>query len=738
MTIILPFLLALSSSASLTVTQEDTKAPLIQNGGNVERDINDLSINSPLSSTSGTEAVGTEAVGTQSSPAITNEPVQTCDAEGACIINYPAAFFSRYNPVTALDMVANVPGFQVDDGDGSRGFAGSAGNVLINSERPATKSESASDILSRIPASSVQQIDLIRGQTGGLDLRGQSVAINVILSTDSKNAITYEFSQNARLDAVGFFPFGRASYTDRSGAFTYTLGAEAERFRRRFAGPEELLDGAGNLLEFRDEFFQADGFRGELNLNGQYKAGVNIFRFNGSISYEEQDGGEVSQRIPTNQDPLFFLLQGNNRTGFSVETGAEFERPIGKDISAKIIGLYRRNDSGNGGSLASGPLQEDVFLSSVTDNDSLNTETILRTEIDYSGINGHLLEFSAEGAINRLDSAFSLLVDSDDGLGLVLINVAGAITQVEERRGDFSLSDSFKVGPIALDAVFAAEVSNIEQTGGFAADRSFFFIKPSLTATYAPNKQLQFRARALREIGQLNFFDFVSSTDLGDNELALGNPDLNPETTWTIDTTVERRFGDIGAISITGFYNFISDVSDVLPIGAGLEVPGNIGSGIRRGASAEITLPLDRLGLSNSRLDVAGRYQNSEVTDPVTGGIRRLSNERLWRIDVDFRQDIVAQKWAWGFDGTIRGDELAFGLDELDNNIRRPDLDAFIETTRVKGVKIRLEMGNVLNEGFDRERTVFLTERGSSDVNFQEIRERNIGRRLSLSISGNF
>ncbi len=666
-------------------------------------------------------------------------PIQQCANNDSCVITYPAGFFDRYNPITALDIIRNVPGFQIDDGDGSRGFAGAAGNVLINSERPATKSGSASSILSRIPASSVEKVDLIRGQTGGLDLRGQSVAVNVILRSDAGSTITWQAGKNFRFNEAGIFPSGEISYTDSAGDLTYTAGAQVERFRRRFGGSEFLVNDLGDILETRDELFSENGFRGELNLNGQLKAGKTTYRLNSSLSYFEENGGEVSERFPPGGTPISFVLQGDGGdSGYSAEIGGEVEREFSSDLTAKLITLYRINDNSNGGSLAVGATLDSAAITSVTQSDTINTESIIRTEIDYKGIKGHLLEFSAEGAINRLESAFSLLVDSNDGLGLTTIIVPGAETEVRELRGDLSVSDSFKVGQVAIDAIFAAELSNIEQTGGFEENRTFFFIKPSLTVTWSPNQTTQLRLRTLREIGQLDFFDFVSSTDLNDNELALGNPDLAPDTSWVFDATVEKRFGDIGAISFTGFYNLISDVSDVLPIGNGLEVPGNIGSGTRRGIAAELTLPLDRFAIKNGRFDFSGRYQSSEVTDPVTGMSRRLSSEDNWRVDFEFRQDLTAQRWAWGWNASIRDAFFRFGLDELDEFRRRPSLDFFVETTRFAGIKINLEIENLFNEGFDRRRSVFLGERGSSGIDFEELRERNSGRRANLTFSGTF
>ena len=48
------------------------------------------------------------------------------------IVDYAASFFDRYQPSTALEIVSQVPGFVLNDGDSERGFGGAVGNVLIN------------------------------------------------------------------------------------------------------------------------------------------------------------------------------------------------------------------------------------------------------------------------------------------------------------------------------------------------------------------------------------------------------------------------------------------------------------------------------------------------------------------------------------------------------------------------------------------------------------------------------
>ena len=63
--------------------------------------------------------------------------------------SYDAKYFAQYAPRTALDIVSRIPGFSLELGNsGLRGFSGAAGNVVIDGQRPSSKSESP-----RIPVS---------------------------------------------------------------------------------------------------------------------------------------------------------------------------------------------------------------------------------------------------------------------------------------------------------------------------------------------------------------------------------------------------------------------------------------------------------------------------------------------------------------------------------------------------------------------------------------------------------
>ncbi len=667
-------------------------------------------------------------------PATPLSPETAC-AASSCSTVYEVGFFDIYAPVTALDMVNNLPGFSINDGNtGARGFGGAAGNILINGERVSSKSEAPSDILANIPAADVSQIIVIRGQGSGTDLRGQNTIANVI-RIGGRATGTWSVRGSSPQPGARLGPSGSFSYSNSVGALSYTFGSEGGRSYFRNQSEEQVLTADGSLLELRDEGYSQSRDDLELNLNGTYYGAATRYGFNIRLEREDRDGSERSLRTPNDQ-ATFLLVQRTKRQEDELEFGVDAERSFGARTSAKLIALYRQEDDGRFTDLVQGPPDAPGQIDTEAITDRTSTEKILRLEADYFGFQDHLFEASVEGAINRLDSDFRLF--ESDGLSLVPVPVPGARTEVEEQRLDLSISDSFSVGALAVDLEIAAEASEISQTGGFAEERSFFYWKPSAILTYPLDDNSLIRSRVRRRVSQLNFSDFVSAADLGDDELSLGNPTLTPETTTTLDVTWEYRSDGISSVSLTTFYDWIKDVEDVLPLQDGLETPGNIGSGWRYGLRGKITSPLESLGLANARLDIDGRWQNSGVTDPVTGGQRVLSNERAWRVEASIRQDLPTVKLGWSLSGSLRDGFKRFGLDEIDQFEGSGNLSGYIESRAIESLRIRFGINSILKSADNRNREVYERSRASSALSFREFRDRNRSRSIYLEVRGVF
>ena len=664
------------------------------------------------------------------------QPGEACQ-DNTCSTSYPVSFFDIYAPVSALDMVRNLPGFELDDGDTeSRGFGRSAGNVLISGERISTKNDSISNILARIPATDVKEIVVIRGQTGGLDLVGQSVIANVVRKGEDASG-TWNFFGAVNAPDTDFQPFLELTFTDTIDGLNYTVALTGGTYKILHESNENVFDGQEKLAERREERLDVDGEEFTFSLNATLDNDLGKFGFNTSLSYFDEAGGETSIRRPTT-GIASSLFEASNDKQSSFEVGLDYERALGKEWNTKIIAVHTHDNNDSTGALSIGQPETLGTIFTRTTFDTIEKETIVRLELDYTGIQEQLIEIFAEGTINELESQFALSERDDDNDRLIDIDVPGAVTTVKEERIDFGASDSFKLGKINIDAIVGAEYSTISQTGGFAEERNFFFWKPNLSASYNVTPSTLVRSRLFRDIGQLDFFDFVSQADLGDVELSLGNPTLEPETTVTIALDIETRFDELGFISISAFYDEISDVIDLLPLEGVLEIPGNIGDGRRFGFTTEMTLPLDAILIKQGRLDISGRWQNTNVTDPLTGRNRVLSNERQWEAEATLRQDITERNLAWSITVFAYDDLPQFGLDEIDTQGGYFDIDAFIEIRASSDIRVRFGVENAFRHGPDRERSVFEGSRNASILAFVEHRQRSLSREWFIDISGNF
>ena len=674
------------------------------------------------------------------------------------VVDFPAAFFARYQPVTALDMVQQVPGFQLNNGSGERGFGASAGNILINDRRLSAKQDQPSSILDRIPASRVERIELIRGQRGNIDMLGQTVVANVLLRGDVPAATRWQASV-----LKNFLDSSRdltdlamdVSRSDRWRNVDYNTGVA---LTRRVTGDEivvDVLDGDGNLIEERLEEQEEEAYNANGNLNLSTMFGRTLVQLNSRLAWQDFDTTVVSDRTPVNTsgEPRQVTFTRDNDSK-SIEVGVDAERSFTADLIGKGIVLFFQNDSDTSNTQR---IVEDMAgqtLFRVADSDVKTTETITRLEFDWTGWHRHAVQFNIEGALNVIDGT---LVQTDDtGSGPMPVEVPFGNTRVEELRGDLLLKDTWSLGEWVVDYGLGAEFSEITQTGDANRTRSFNFIKPQSLITWAPQQGMQTRLRMAREVAQLNLSDFVTTTQFQDDNLLLGGQDLEPESTWIAALTYERRFGELGVVSLTGFHHWISDAQDLVPLTDDTDAPGNIGDGRRWGLELESTLPLERLGLTGARLDLKVRWQDSTVVDPVTGidriltgrseqqgpptfSFRTVDNNYDYIYDVAFRQDFQDARVAWGWDIADRGERTWFKVNEL--NLYNEDgieMNVFIETTRWLGIKIRLAGTNLMHFTETRDRAIYEGRRDLSPVSRRELTETREGRRLTLTLSGSF
>ena len=99
---------------------------------------------------------------------------------------YTPADFAQYAPRSALDMLQQVPGFNIQESFGQgRGLGEATGNVLLNGERISSKSDTVTQRVARVTAGEVVRIELVDGAT--LDIPGLTGRVaNIVTSRSSR------------------------------------------------------------------------------------------------------------------------------------------------------------------------------------------------------------------------------------------------------------------------------------------------------------------------------------------------------------------------------------------------------------------------------------------------------------------------------------------------------------------------------------------------------------------------
>ncbi|NNE38500.1 MAG: TonB-dependent receptor [Gammaproteobacteria bacterium] len=636
----------------------------------------------------------------------------------------------------------------MDNGDDTRGFANSAGNILVNGRRPSVKQDTPSAILARISANSVERIDLIRGQVLGIDMQGQSVIANILLKEEVPAAVQWKTITGKVFDEDFINLNGDISLTHKWKDIDYILGVQLDQHAHHWEGTRSYFFGDDNLVEDRvDDTSQRHSF-----VSGSFGSSTwlkkNFIEFNSRVRVDDNSVPLISIRTPITDPEPHRELFDNDSVRTNIEASMNVTRSFNHDLTTKGIFLYSQLDNDQYATQTIFDTNDELDLFRESDKNTLTQEGIVRVETNWTGLDHHFIQFNIEGAYNRLTSSLRQTVDT--GAGPKRENVPGSNTKVEEYRSDILLLDNWNIGPFEVEYGLGVEVSNISQTGDAGLERDFFFLKPQAGIVYTPHINTQARLSLQREVSQLDFNDFVSVVALQDDDITLGNPNLKPESIWKVELGYEYRFSAAGAFNIALFHHWISDVEDLLPITDTRDAPGNIGDGKRWGVNLEVALPLDWLGIGNSRLDIRTRWTDSSVKDPVTGKTRKLSaigglgGPFIYReediklsSEIKFRQDFEDERIGWGWELRSRTKRTLFKIDELDTYNEDFDIMAFVESTRWFGIKMSL-IARYLTDERERIRTIYENQRSLSVIETTEIQRQSLIGQIDFVLSGNF
>lgn len=685
---------------------------------------------------------------------------------------YPASYFEEFAPITAQDMLDRIPGVgsatgggnnfgggRSGGGRGGRGLgSGSGGSqVLINGKRTAGKSNATSGQMNRITADQVDYIEIIRGTSGDLDVRGSGQVVNVVLLEElSSSSISYEANMDRYIDHKTQ-PGGQLSYSGQSGGLNYMLSAVAEpRHNYRLSTESSILGDFSPNDEVREERTREQtSYNFSVNLGYEINARSSA-RFN-ALYAENDDPAEV-MRYTTDLKvtPNTLALEREDILGDrdNWEIGGDYEYLMDNGSRFKVLFISNENFGSSERErydiFDDGTEVKDLFLASA----STTRERIVRGSYTMDLFEGQDIEFGAERAQTILDSSLALGLPSSTGTpsdafgGLVPFPVSNANSSVEEIRYEPFVIHNWIISPrMSLESTLLYELSEISQSGGVNKSRDFDFIKPKVDLRYDLTPQLQLRGIIEKSVRQLRFSDFVAANDDQDNDsnTLAGNENLTQEWLWNYNLNAEYRLpNDIGVVDANVFYHQHKDHIeriDVSPSEDDLQsANGNIGDGEVLGARLNASIRMRMIDMPNLLLTSGLSVVDSEIEDPFLGIDRRFARMSRGRLSLGFRHDVPSWNMNYGLSWSNRfdGNEKRYDIDDVETYLGQPTTNAFVEFVDSRGTTYRFDARDATSNLQCRERHRFVGRISAGILEEIEDQCSRSGRVVSLKINGTF
>lgn len=651
--------------------------------------------------------------------------VQAQDSTAGVTV-YPAEVFAAGAPANAHDMLERTPGFSLVQPDADvRGYSGAQGNLLIDGARPASKRENVSELLRRIPADAIERIELIRGGAGGVDMGGYAVLANVVRRHVVEAEGGVQFGGLASTDGWAA-PNGQVHYVRRRGGRLLELTARLEPELDDDSGKGWIWRETPEGVETRRRQETTRKVQHEAEVAATWSQPLAGGQFNATATVRGE-GAKTDTVLKALGGAEEWETIGEHEDSAEAELGVRYQRGLGAATTLEALASQRL------GRLTADERSQQGEEAESFDETTRTGESIARIDLTHRRSDRLSLSAGLEGAFNFLESEARL---TQNGAPVFL---PGSDVRIEERRVEGAIGGIWAPAEgMIVEAGLRVEGSTITQTGDSPLERDFIYAKPRVALTWDVNAKDQLRLAVSREVGQLDFAQFVASASLSTGVVEVGNAALEPDKIWRFSAAWERSFWEDASLTLTWTHDEISDVVDRVLIVTPDDVfdaPGNMGDGRRDAFTLELNTPLDRLGIKGGRLRTTLLWRSSRVIDTVTGEERGISEEKPVEGEVAFTQVLPQWRARWGVTADhIAERKVRYRFDDVRRRSEDLGWTVFVERRLGARWRLRAEATDLFGRDFHETRDRYEGPRGINDLKEVERRERRSPGHLSLTL----
>jgi TonB-dependent receptor len=321
-------------------------------------------------------------------------------------------------------------------------------------------------------------------------------------------------------------------------------------------GEGEHVSESGSLLSYKLSYAHSE--------EEEPKANYPIF-VQEDVEFEPAFEGGWFQPNPLNEELGEFVLDEIERNDNITEEDAvvvrvDYSLPMAGGVW-KLGGKYRDNEKSRDQEVTILDTDDDVLLIDNTDagyhaGSILDGDYLMGEHVDPSAV-GRFLSLPGE-----LEKDYE--EDAADYEANEAIYAAYAMTELY-------LTDSIMLLPgvryeysdvdyTGYEVLFN-EDGDYVSTNPVTGSNSYGEFFPSVQTRWAIDEQSNLRAAVTRSLARPNYVDLVPTRLIveEDSEIILGNPALDPTTSWNLDLMYERFFATVGVVSAGAFYKSLDD-----------------------------------------------------------------------------------------------------------------------------------------------------------------------------------
>ncbi|MBW6535368.1 MAG: TonB-dependent receptor [Mariniphaga sp.] len=472
---------------------------------------------------------------------------------------------------TAVDVLENTPSVQVDI-EGNVSVRGSSNFTVLIDGRPSVLS--GSEALRQIPASALENIEIITNPSAKYEPDGMAGIINLVTKKNSMNGLSgiVNASVGTRDKYRGDFMLNY-----RTEKFNFLLGADW-RDETRYGNMSSSRETFSNDTT---SFLLMDGSRNSNRGGNNLKAGIEwfaskktTFSLSGETGKSKNRGfgnGETRNYTEPETENIFSVTEENSeRTSDFYSFNFNFQHNFnteGHKIEGMVFYSGEESDDLEEESeiLTDSQFQKtDQFIERVS---ALETEdeTEFRLKVDYTYPFSKTGRFEA-GMLSRMDAETEGLdfkvFDEETGNWIVNDNYSNVTDFRRDIHAVYSTySNAF--GDFEYMAGLRGELTirEIKNTNSASTELNRFDLFPTIHTSYKLNENNELMASYSRRINR------PSGRNLDPNPnyynrytIRIGNPALEPEYTNSYELGALRRFGEGRSyISLDAFHRVTSN-----------------------------------------------------------------------------------------------------------------------------------------------------------------------------------